>query len=259
MNLENKKPIIILKNDHLKDGIKPIINGIYDNNNLDKETRLFIQNFEKDAEYVNYSYRKHDIEKNSMYNSGDSTYVISLCNEKNKYSLNYFNCTGVVAVGISKITGKNVSFLSHQDPDFFINNKSETRLNFKKDIDKDFDYLISQCVPGSIDVVVFGGNKEDVYKNSPEDDNFRIGIDDMDELLKCQFDEYNKSIKYLNCIVKQKMGFSPIVISGPNDNFKTRDHSLKVYFDNENRRLYMLKPKQEESNNNESFEASNVE
>jgi hypothetical protein len=63
----------------------------------------------------------------------------------------------------------------------------------------------------------------------------------------------------LNHIVFEKVGFSPVVMSGPNDNFKTNKHSLNIYFDNENRRLYMLRPKQEDSKKNEAFSASDVE
>lgn len=257
MNFESKKPIIILKNEHLKEGIKHIIGGIYDKNNIDEETQYFLNNFKKDAEFVNFNFKDKDIKENKMYNSGDLTYVISLCDEKNKYSLSYLDCTGVVAVGIDKETGKNISFLSHQNPDFFINNK-EIRLNFKQDLEKDIDNLKSRCISGSIDIVVFGGKKEDVSGNVPDED-FRRGIDNEDIFLKNPFDEYTKSIKYLNHIIKEKVGFSPVVMSGPNDNFNTNNHSLNVYFDNENRRLYMLRPKQENSDKNEAFEASNVE
>ena len=246
-----------LKSEHLKDGFLPIIGGIYDRNNLDQKTEYFLDDFRKKAEFVNFSYRKRDIQDNKMYNSGDSTYVISLCNEKNKYSLAYLDCTGVVAVGVDKSTKKNISFMSHQNPDSFIEDE-EVRLNFKRDLNKDLDDLITRCIPGSVDVVVFGGNKEDLKDKMP-DDNFRMGIDNMNDFFKGPFDTYVKSVKFLNFIVKQKTGFSPVVLSGPNDNFKTNNHSLSVYFDNENRRLYMIRPKQEESEKNESFVASKVE
>lgn len=257
MNLENKKSIIVLKPEHLKKEFRPIISGIYDRNNLDKETQYFIDDFKKDAEFVDFYYQKNIIKENKIYNSGLETYVISLCNEKNKYSFSYRDCTGIVAVGVDKITGENISFLSHQNPDAFLADK-EVRSNFKKDIEKDIDDLVSRCIPGSIDIVVFGGNKEDVSEKIP-DENFRMGIDNIEDFLQGPFDTYVKSVKYLNYIIKQKIGFSPIVMSGPNDNFETDNHSVSVYFDNKNRRLYMIKPKQENSDKNEAFEASNVE
>ena len=252
MSFEQKKPIILLKNEHLKEGIRPIISGIYDSNNIDQETQSFIDNFKKDAEFVDFNSKNKSIKENKI-----STYVISLCNEKNKYSLNYLDCTGVIAVGTDKISKNNISFLSHQNPDYFIKDQ-EIRLDFKKDIENNIDNLISRCIPETIDIVVFGGNKEDISENIP-DEEFRMGIDNFEEFLKGPFDQYIKSIKYLNYIIKQKVGFSPIVMSGPNDNFGTKDHSLNIYFDNKNRRLYILKPEQENSDKNEAFEASNVE
>lgn len=257
MNFEHRKPIILLKNEHLEEGVKPIIGGIYDKNNIDKETQSFLNNLKKDADFVNFIYTEKDIKENKMYNSGKLSYVISFCNEKNKYSENYLDCTGVVIVGKDKETGKNISFLSHQNPDFFIKYK-EGRLKFKADLDKSIDDLISKCKQGTIDAIIFGGNKQDVSENIP-DENFNQGIDNIDEYLKGPFDEYVKSVKYLNYIIKQKIGFSPVVISGPNDNFETNNHSLNIYFDNNNRRLYILKPKQENSDKNEAFEVSNIE
>ncbi len=257
MNLENKKSIIVLKPEHLKKEFRPIISGIYDRNNVDKETQYFIDDFKKNAEFVDFNYREKEIKENKMHSSGYETYVISSCNEKNKYSFSYLNCTGVLAVGVDRLTGKNISFLSHQNPEAFLEDK-EVQSNFRKDIEKNIDDLISRCLPGSIDIVVLGGNKEDISQKMP-DENFRMGIDNIEDFLKGPFDTYIKSVKYLNYIVKQKIGFSPIVISGPNDNFETNNHSLSIYFDNENRRLYMIKPEQENSDKNEAFEAAKVE
>ncbi len=257
MNFENKKPIIILKNEHLKEGIKPIISGIYDRNNLDRDTQYFLDAFKKDADFVNFSYRSKDIKENAMYNSGDTTYVMSLLNNRNKYSLAYLDCTGIVAVGTDRETGENISFMSHQNPDSFLED-DYVKTNFKNDLNKNFDNLISKCIPGSIDVVILGGNKEDVSENVPNE-NFRLGFDDIDQYLKGPFDQYIKSVKFLSHTIKQKIGFTPIVISGPNDNFETAHHSLSAYFDNKNRRLYMVKPKQENNTKNEAFEASKVE
>ena len=255
--LPKKEKPIILKFEHLSKGFNPIISGLYDRNNLDKETKYFLDRFKKNAEFINFDYSPTKAKENRMHNSGIKTYMISSVSEKDKYSSSYFNCTGVIVVGADKETGKNISFLSHQDPEEFLEDK-EVGSKFKRDLSKDIDDLKSRCIPGSIDAIFFGGNKEDVSDNAP-DENFRFGIDDIDDFFKGPFDEYIKSIKYLNYNIKQKIGFSPVVISGPNDNLKTNDHSLEVYFDNENRRLYIIKPKQEKNSKNEAFEADKVE
>jgi len=255
--MENKmeKPLI-LKDKHLNQEYKPIIVGLYDRNNLDKDTQYFLGDFKNTAEFVNFSCKPEDLKKNEMYGAGCDTYVMSSANENNKYSFAYFHCTGVIGVGVDKETGNNISFLSHQNPDSFLADKKVME-SFKNDLNKNIDKLIERCISGSIDIVLFGGNKDTKIQYPGED--FRMGIDDIDDFMKKPFDEYSKSIKYLNYIIKQKIGFSPVVMSGPNDNFDTENHSLDIYFDNENRRLYLIKPKQEENHKNEAFEANNVE
>lgn len=258
--IQNLKPKNTLKNEHLNKGVRPILGGIFDRNNaddLDKETQANILNLKSDAEFVDFLSDKDEAERKKMYNSGKKTYIISTCNEKNKFSLSYLNCTGVVAVGTDKETGENISFLSHQDPEHLFKD-DEIRSNFKRDLMNDLDNLIERCVPGTIDIVILGGNKEDVSNNFPEED-FRMGIDDIDEILKGPYDTYTKSVRFLNNLIYKKIGFSSVVLIEPNSNFKTDNNSLDVYFDNKNRRLYMVGPKNEKILNNGPFIASDVD
>ena len=245
-----------LKSEHLNKSIKPIMGGIYDRETLDDKTKEYFKDFEKNADFVNFKYDADDISNNKMFNSGKLTYVISQCNNKNKYSHEYLNCTGVIVVGVDKKTGENISLLSHQNPEAFL--KDETvKENFIKDLNENLDTLISNCVPGTIDAVILGGNEEEI-SDPAFDENFRFGIDDIEVLMREKYDIYEDSIKRLNFLLSKKLNFTPTVISGPNDNFKTKDHSLSIYFDNQNRRLYQVRPKQS-SENNESFEATQVE
>jgi len=245
-----------LKSEHLNKGIKPIIGGIYDRSKLDEESVKFFKDFEKNADFVNFEYTSDDASRNKMFNSGKLSYVISECNNKDKFSHKYLNCTGVVVVGTDKKTGKNISFLSHQNPEAFLKNEI-VKENFIKDFNESLDYFINNCVSGSIDAVILGGNEEEI--SDPEfDENFRRGIDDEEIFMRDRYDSYQDSIKRLHLLISKKLNFTPTVISGPNDNFKTTDHSLSVYFDNENRRLYQIRPEQS-SENNESFEATQVE
>lgn len=252
----NKDKSNTLKGEHLNEGIKPIIGGIYDRSKLDEESIKFFKEFEKNADFVNFKYDSEDISRNKMFNSGKLTYVISQCNNKDKYSHEYLNCTGVVVVGIDKKTGKNISLLSHQNPEAFLKNET-IKANFIKDLNEDLDTLISNCIPGTIDAVILGGNEEEI-SDPAFDENFRFGIDDVEVLMREKYDTYKDSIKRLSFLLSKKLNFTPTVISGPNDNFKTKDHSLSIYFDNQNRRLYQVRPTQS-SENNESFEATQVE
>lgn len=259
MNFENKT-VNILKIEHLKDGVKPIVGGIYDKDNLDDETRGFLDNFinKSDTELIDWDFTESEARKNGINKIENRSYIISPCDFKNKYSIEFLNCIGLIVSGIDKNTGKNISFLSHQNPKILDNN--ESRAKFKKDLNESFDLIINNCIPNTIDVVVFGGNKQDPA-TFPEDDYkpWIHGVDNIDSIVKEPYYDYINLIKFLNHIVFEKVGFSPVVMSGPNDNFKTNKHSLNIYFDNENRRLYMLRPKQEDSKKNEAFSASDVE
>ncbi|MFH1608766.1 MAG: hypothetical protein ABH951_01965, partial [Patescibacteria group bacterium] len=171
----------------------------------------------------------------------------------------YYDCTGVVAIGVDKETGENVSFLSHQNPAFFVENKNE-RKNFREDFIESMKNLRERCVPSTVDVVIFGGQKEKIKFNLADDGKFIKELDYQDESLfvRQEFDVYKDSIRYLNYFISNEVGFSPVVMTGPNDNFNTDYHALAVYFDNKNRRLHLIRPKQD-SVNNESFMADEGE
>ncbi|MFH1608539.1 MAG: hypothetical protein ABH951_00775, partial [Patescibacteria group bacterium] len=129
-NLEEK--LNTLKSEHLKEGIPPIRGCVCDKNNLDEQTQYYLDDFKKDAEFINFYSKKDELLEKNLQNAGKETYVISSIDNKNKYSLEYYDCTGVVAIGVDKETGENVSFLSHQNPAFFVENKNE-RKNFRED------------------------------------------------------------------------------------------------------------------------------
>jgi len=163
----------------------------------------------------------------------------------------------VVIVGKDKETGKNISIMSHQSPEALFEDE-EILLNFKNQLISSIEEMKSRCVPNSLDFVVFGGIKEEISDKEP-DENFRMGIDDPAKFMKGPYDDYVRSIRFLNYIISQKTGFSPVVMLDPNENFKTDEYSLNVYFDNENRRLYMIRPEQDKDIKNEPYMASEAE
>jgi len=255
-NIEGPKPNT-LKSEHLNSEFKPIIGGIYDRNNLDQQTDELLDNFKKNGEFVNFVAKEKELKEGNLLNNGTETYVISPCDSLDKYSLSYLDCTGVVASGVDKITGKNISFMSHQNPEVFLR-EEDTKQKFKKDLSETIDKLIALSEPNSVDVVIFGGQYERQSHDVP-DDKFRLGIDSIDDYMEGPYSLYLKSVKFLNFNLSKKLGFSPVVVTGPNDNFNSLNNTTSVYFDNENRRLYLIRPKQEVSKKNEPFVASNVE
>lgn len=252
-----RSKINTLESEHLNKGVKPIMGGVYDRNNLDRETEYFLDDFKKNAEFVNFEYSEEDLKKNEILNGGKNTYLISRFDNKDKYSTSFLDCTGMVVSWIDKNTGEKMSFLTHQNYSSFVEDNKEILFKFKGDINKSLDFVSTNAIPGTVDVAIFGGNdKEDEDSNSFED--FQYGRSDIDDFAKEKFFTYKKSISLLNNIVSSKLGFSPVVIEGPNENFDTTNHGLSVYFDNRNRRLYLLRAKNN-SVNNEEFIADNLD
>jgi hypothetical protein len=254
----------VLKSEHLKDA-PPIMGCIYDWETLKKnpaqkaEFSELFEKFEEKGEDVNFSFRKGDIVSETMLNTGPKTYVISPIDTKDKYSADFLDCTGVVAVGIDKKTGKNISFMSHQNPDFFLNDE-EKQIKFRKDLIQKLKELKEQSLPDTIDVAIVGGNEDNTPKKIP-DENFRLGIDDETKFLKDKYSNYKESITILNNSIAKVLEFSPVVLTGLNSSTSTEsgaNNALDIYLDNKNRRLYMVRARQE-SKYNESFLAKDVD
>lgn len=213
-----------LHSEHLKEGIKPIMAGLIDLENLDEESVQRINEIRDSGENVDWFENSSALKERGMKNPAAFTYVISGIDGKNKFSESYGPCTGVALVGIDKKTGENISFLSHQDPEQFL---AKYKNKFSHDLSKSIEKMIHECEPGTVDAVVFGGSADDPY-------------------------EYIDSIKLLGEICKEELGFEPVVLTGPND-YYWKGGRTHVYFDTENRRLHIVRPPQGQKISNQSF------
>jgi len=207
----NKEPLNTLKSEHLNEGVKPIIGGIYDRIEMTDKDREFFKEFKKNATFVNYLINPDDAKKEGFYNSGRGTYVISSIDNENKFSEKYFDCTAIYATGIDINTGESISFLSHQNPEQFLKNDNILS-NLKEDLTKSLNELIGRCKPGSIDVVILGGNRDDQNADSINVDidermNRQQIMDRMDQRNTSPFDKYRKSISFLSKIIFEKLNF----------------------------------------------------
>ncbi len=112
---------------HLADGVSPIMVCWEES----KETRRppFILNktgFDGDfAHKVQYSDSIAFLRRLNLLHGGEDTYAFSVIDERDKFSESLCDCTGLVVAGMDKPTGKNISFLSHQDPKQFLFQKKD--------------------------------------------------------------------------------------------------------------------------------------
>ncbi len=250
-----------LKNEHLKEDFESIIGCIYDRDELTAEDKIFFNNFKKNANFVNFSINPDHAKKEGIYNSGKDTYIISKVNNENKYSEKYLDCTAVFATGTDMTNGENISFLSHQNPEEFLKNP-KILSNLKEDLIKSLNELIKRCSPGSIDVVVLGGNKNTLTGDTDTLDMDKMNPQQIYDFLEKQnlnpLDDYKKSIYFLSKTIFETLKFYPTIISGPNSNIKTNhNNALDLYCDTKNRRIYQVRPRNE-SVNNESFSGDDI-
>ena len=216
------KPVETPISSHLAKGVKPIVVCVEKEADwqgalsFDLEPVLNIDNVENVDWYAEPSVLK----SKGFLNAGKDTYVISTIGDANKFSERFSRCLGLVAVGKDKVTGKNISFLSHQDP---LKILSKNKDEFIKDLEQRLVELKSKCEPGTIDSVIIGGT----YYQS----------DDFNDVEN----RYVSSIKLLGEEVKINLGFEPNIINGPKtSNYEELD---RIFYDNTNRRLYFVRPK----------------
>lgn len=174
--------------------------------------------------------------------SGEETYVISDISSTDKASFELYDCTGIIAVGVDKETGENISFLSHQTPESLLYDDETIIEKFKRDLKNRLSQLNDRSKPNSIDIVVFGGNF------LPPTANISVTKTERDYI-----GNYKKSIRLISGIVEGELNFEPLVIVGPKKNLGEDSVFLKT----DKRRMYLNRNR--EKTNIESFLPSQLD
>lgn len=220
--IENIKTANKVSSDREKEpAMGKIMASIIDLNNIDIYTKKMIQSIKKNAVNVDYHENPDFMEKNNLITAPNekrlsmhwSQYVISPCDEKDKYSTGYSDCTGVVLVGKDKKSEKNLSFLSHHSSRG--KELSDENNNFYKDLSKSSKDFIEKVDKKTIDAVIYGG----------------FGL--------VSEERYKESIISVADNLKNVFDFEPVVLTGPNFEY---GGSTDVYFDTQNRRLFLVRP-----------------
>ncbi|MCX6739128.1 MAG: hypothetical protein NT098_03710 [Candidatus Parcubacteria bacterium] len=139
---------------------------------------------------------------------------------ENKFSKKFANCAAVIVAGRDKETGKDISFLSHQDPYHFL---KYGKVKFTRDFVWCLSEMKRRCFHGTIDTIIAGGNYFEDGHDIENNKRYR--------------DDYQKSVAFLSGEIQEALGFEPVVIIGP----KTLDDIEHLYYCNNERRLYLLR------------------
>ena len=155
--------------------------------------------------------------------------VASEIDATNKKTNGLADCTSLIVTGIEKLKNgkmRNISFLTHQDPkEFSHDNKYNRKEEFVTHLNKLLTEMKMRCIPGTIDAVLAGGS----YVEK--------GVDILGYPV-ANIQGYENSVKIIGEETKGILGFEPQVVNGPNITYQD-----DIYYDNDERRLYVIRPK----------------
>lgn len=209
-----------LKAEHLKDKGDAIIACVGTLGQFSaKEEYFFLDSISRTASSRNVDYYAdpEELARRGFKNAGNKSFVMSPIDNSDKVSQSFINCTGLLMAGRDKMTGKNISFLSHQSPAYFLKDKGNRDI-FTNSLRLQLEELKKRSVDETIDAIIIGGNyfKKDAYFQK----------------------SYLESIGLLSAEVLKIFRFEPVVITGP----KMRPGDDDVYYNNDKRRLYIIRP-----------------
>lgn len=139
-----------------------------------------------------------DMASKGFKHAGPESYLISPISDQNFFSDKYMDCTAVLAMATDVQSGKEVAFLSHQDPRFFINKTAAAAEKFSGDLKASLEEIKIGAKEGTLDISILGGNYDKADPDSVASVNYR------------------KSIEFLGALIKKEMGIDPKVLTGPN-------------------------------------------
>ena len=196
---------------------------------LDGEADRRAQTISPDIDNVSWKANDEDKKEAGLLSGGSREYVISPLNSNNKFSSGLYSCLCLVVVGKSRITNKNISTMLHTplyNPADDVDGKSLGGLI--NSLDPQLNALKEECIDGSIDSVIAGGLINKRYE-------------------AWDTEHYTDMKDFLSERVKRVCGITPVHVGGPKKLDTTQGKDTEqvaddVYFENDTRRLFLLRP-----------------
>jgi hypothetical protein len=214
---------------HLNEGIPHIVYNLL---SRDKSSIDSMEQIKKDAIYVDANNDQEHPHGPNVFEVG--LHFISCTDERNKFSRGYKNCVGLIVVGRSKTTGKEISFMTHQDSSY--GDQKEDRSDFDAVLNKSLVNILNDTEQGSIDAVVFGGSVPEI-------------------------NDYNRVIRKISQELTERLGFEPIILTGPGgsigDGLEPKvAPTTEAYFDTQKRIVYILRSQVPDKNRDKPYYSS---
>jgi len=180
----------------------------------------------EDAEYIDYYRANTRTADKNLEHSNHNSFVISKLNSSNKYSKDYLNCTWVVALGESKDSWENISFLTHQNVIWFLRDEQSVGDEFKEKLKASIDELKKKSKEWTVDIIILWWNDFDEYS------------------------DYKETIKFLDSVITESAWFSPSVVWWPTVNkFTWNKNSKDIALNTKERKVSLFKQYSEVSEN----------
>jgi len=187
--------------EHLEKGIKPF--EIIVCPELIYDPYLFVKQF--NSEHIDWFINLRDTNECAIFSN---------LNKKSKSCFGYQSCTGIIAIGKSKKTGENISFLTHQlSPDFSLSKSKEHSqyfIDFVKKLQNKMETFLAETEEMTRDIIMFGGINND--KNNSNVDAF---------------------LNFTAEIIFKKSKIVPRIIKPPK-----ADGTTNILLDTQNRKIY---------------------
>lgn len=208
----------------------PIRASLVDGKNIDVITKRAINNIKKRGIAVNFYGSSSELRRHNITNQGFKTYVISEFDEQDKYSEQYYNCTGIIIAGRLDSSDQQLSLLSHQNPEVFL---KDHKNQFIEDMEDHLHSLLRLVDKKTLDAVIIGG-QQDYY-------------------LQEEAKVYKESIIFLSELLKKYLDVTPTILTGPN----LEIGYTNIYYNTQHRRLYLVRPFQSNNAANQAYQLQN--
>lgn len=209
-----KEVIPTLHSEHLRAEIKPLTACFMQRGSPNFEFKQVIGDISSYGLAVDFYARQFTLDREGILNEGNQTFAISPVDQRDKFSEEFRNCTGLVAVGLDGVSGREISMLTHQNPSRFARRFSWRKRSFADAMRLRLLDLQQRAEAKTVDVIIVGGNYIEGGRFA---------------------DDYRNSVQILSDMVKDVLNIEPTVLSGP----KLRDGDTHVYLRTQERKVYI--------------------
>jgi hypothetical protein len=212
--------------EHLREGIEPIRLCVMNNEDKPNEEMERIRAHGRWIGYYSHPGFRHTTRSRDFF--------FTEVDERDKYSTDYRNCSGVAVVGYDPALKKQISFITHQRPDVLLSDKKQ-RTEFETELRQKLRELKTRSETGTVDAVTFGGSYSSDFSRDRD-------YQTLFNMFRTFAGDYKRIGKIISTIIHEELGFYADTIQGPN----LVKGAARIDLGTQTRHLYSQRPRQPE-------------